>query len=133
MKRVIFLMLIALILSTTVQGQESKEEIQYYRVLAIKFKFGKADEGINQGMNLFKQALTDIGRENMVFQSESGPYDLLVFDPVSKDSPFQDDFRGDHFKAMIEIMGSEAALMKEIQEWSELVESQEIYYYKRIG
>lgn len=126
-------MLITLFISTSIMGQESKEEVQYYRVLAIKFKFGKADEGILRGMDLFKKALTKIGVENMVFRSESGPHDLLVFDPVKKDSPFQDDFRDEHFNAMIEIMGSQEALMKEIESWSELVESQEIYYYKKIG
>lgn len=40
---------------------------------------------------------------------------------------------GYHFKAMIEIMGSEEALMEEIRSWSELVESQEVFYYKQIG
>jgi len=133
MKKVLLMTLIVLFISATVSGQETNENIQYYRVLAIKFKFGKADEGTKRGMDLFKKALTMIEVENMVFRSESEPYDLLVFDPVKKDSPFFDDFRGDHFKAMIEIMGSEEALMEEIESWSELVESQEIYYYKKIG
>lgn len=133
MKKVIIMLLITLVVNYTTSGQESNEDIQYYRVLAIKFKFGKADEGVKRGMDLFKKALTMIGVENMVFRSESGPHDLLVFDPVKKDSPFFDDFRGDHFKAMIELMGSEEALMEEIESWSELVESQEIYYYKKIG
>ncbi len=127
-------MLASILVSTAAFSQEeTTENIQYYRVLAFKFKFGKADEGIKRGMDLFKQALTNIGRENMIFRSESGPHDLMVFDPVTKDSPFSDDWRGDHFKAMIEIMGSQEALMEEIQAWSELVESQEVYYYKRIG
>ncbi|NND15144.1 MAG: hypothetical protein HKN89_02325 [Eudoraea sp.] len=133
MRKVILFLMIALFVSASSIGQESKEEIQYYRVLAIKFKFGKADEGVKRGMDLFKKALTNIGVENMVFRSESGPHDLLVFDPVKKSSPFEDDFRGDHFKAMVEIMGSEEALTQEIQAWSELVESQEVYYYKKIG
>lgn len=133
MKKAFLMMMVALFMSYTLSSQESNDNIQYYRVLAFKFKFGKADEGVKRGMDLFKKALTNIGRENMVFRSESGPYDLLVFDPVKKDSPFSDDFRGDHFKAMIEIMGSEEALMEEIRAWSELVESQEIYYYKKIG
>ena len=106
MKRVILFVLIGLMISTSVNAQEANDDIHYYRVLAIKFKYGKADEGVKRGMDLFKKALTMIGVENMVFRSESGPYDLLVFDPVEKDSPFYDDFRGDHFKAMIEIMGS---------------------------
>ncbi|MBT8235108.1 MAG: hypothetical protein KJO04_02855, partial [Bacteroidia bacterium] len=132
--KVVLIMLTSLFVSTASFSQEeATESIQYYRVLAIKFKFGKADEGVKRGMELFKQALTDIGRENMVFRGESGPHDLLVFDPVSKDSPFSDDWRGDHFKAMIEIMGSQEALMEEIEAWSELVESQEVYYYKQIG
>ena len=133
MKHVILLVLASLLFHGVCTSQETTEDIEYYRVLAIKFKFGKADEGTQRGMNLFKKARTMIGLDNMVFRSESGPYDLLVFDPVQKNSPFEDEHTADHFKAMIEIMGSEEALMEEIEGWSQLVEQQEIYYYKKIG
>lgn len=46
------MLLIALFISYSVSGQESNENIQFYRLLAIKFKFGKADEGVKRGIDL---------------------------------------------------------------------------------
>ncbi len=133
MRKTVLMVFIAMAISFSGNSQESEPDHQYYRVLAFTFKYGRADEATQRGMDLFHEARTKIGLSNMVFRSESGPYDLLVFDPVEKNSPFHDDHWENHYKAMIEIMGSEDVLIKELESWSDLVERQETFYYRHIN
>lgn len=132
MKKAVLLGLIALIISFNVKSQESKTDAQHYRVFAIIFKHNMADEGTKRGMNLFHKSRAMLGLTTLVFKSESGPYDLLVFTPVSANNPFEDNEGPEIYKAMVKIMGSEDALKKEFDSWSNLVDRQETFYFKSI-
>ena len=108
-------------------AQQNDQEFTH-RLLRIKFKAGKATEGMNIGKQYFSKAYAAAGHATEVFEFDGeGEWDGLVVIPLSAGEPEEGQA---HPKAvleeMIKIAGGEAALEKINERFFSYIEQQQM-------
>lgn len=119
-----------------------KEDLNYYKNLTprsldvsnayrsrhIKFTHNKTKTGTAIGMKYFNGALDKIGIHNIVLESKTGAYDLMIIEPIAMNSPFKDAHSSQFGKIMLEIAGSKETLSSAMAKWNEVVLREDLHY-----
>lgn len=127
MKKLIFAALTCLITLGFSLSTSAQNSADIHRILYIKFKPGKAAEGMEIGKKYFSKAYAEAGHSTEVLEitSKDGIWDGIIMIPLSAGTP---EAGQAHPKIVLEkmkqIAGSEAALQKINERFFSLVERQ---------
>ena len=122
----LFITSLALMLAFTLSNQlAAQSTVESYRLLHVKFKSGKAKEGMEIGKKYFSRAYAEAGHPPQIieFKNPDGDWDGLVLLPLSAGLPEEGQ---PHPKAvmekLIQITGGEEALQKIDERFNSMVE-----------
>jgi hypothetical protein len=125
MKKLFFPFLVFLFICSFSNPLTAQPKAETYRLLHVKFKPGKAKEGMDIGKNYFSRAYAEAGHSTQIveFNNSDGEWDGIVLIPLSAGLPEEGQ---PHPKAVMEklvgIAGGDEALQKIQEHFNSMVE-----------
>lgn len=99
-----------------------------YRIRNIKYHQGKEKIGTDVGTKYFTGALRKLGISISLLQAKTGPYDMMVIEPITISTPFKDPHAKEFGKHMLEIAGSKEVLSQAFIDYNDAVYIEDLQY-----